>query len=115
MDLTIDQAELFPAFPTIAATARKRSPLRVMMDAVERHGPLVPRAFIHVALDMSKQRVHQLVHEGKLATIDVCGRDFVPLASLDVFLSDERKAGRPAKDTSDMSLRQLWRHAHSKK
>jgi hypothetical protein len=114
MEMTIDQAELFPTFPTIAATARKRSPLREMLDAVERHGPLIPQAFLHIALEVSRQRAHELLSEDRIARIDVAGRTMIPLASLDVFLSDERKSGRPTKDTSDMSLRQLFRHSRKK-
>jgi hypothetical protein len=114
MEMTIDQAELFAAFPTISATARKRSPLREMLDAVERHGPLVPQAFVHIALEVSKQRAHQLLSEDRIATIEVVGRTMVPLAALDVFLSEERKTGRPTKDTACISLRQVWRHARAK-
>jgi hypothetical protein len=114
MEMTIDQAELFPAFPTITATARKRSPLREMLDAVERHGPLIPQAFLPVALEVSKQRAHQLLSEDRIARIEVAGRMMIPLAALDVFLSEERKSGRPIKDTRDMSLRELYRHARGK-
>jgi hypothetical protein len=114
MEMTIDQSELFPAFPTIKATARKRTPLREMLDAVEKHGPLIPQAFLPVALEVSKQRAYQLLNEDRIARIEVAGRMMIPLASLDVFLSEERKSGRPMKDTSDMSLRQLWQHARGK-
>jgi hypothetical protein len=96
MELTIEQAEMFPS---IAATKpRKRSPLRELIDAIQLHGPLIPQGFMHVALDMSRQRVHQLIADGRIATIHVAGKQFIPLAALDVFLSDERKTGRPAKD-----------------
>ena len=113
MEAAIDQAELFP-FPTIAAKSRKRSALRVMMDAVAEHGPLVPQAFVHVALDVSRQRAHELITDGRIATLEIGGKNFVPLAALDVFMSDERANGRPIADTRDHSLGQLWRRARAK-
>jgi hypothetical protein len=96
MDLTADQAELFPVLSTRAAA--KRSPLREMIDAIDQHGPLFPRAFLPMVLTLSKQRVSQLVGEGRIATVDVAGRQMVPMAALEVFLSEERKTGRPVKE-----------------
>jgi hypothetical protein len=108
MEMTIDQAELFPAYPTIAAETHKRSRLREMADAVDKHGAFIPQAFVHIALDMSKQRAHQLITAGRIATIEVTGKTCVPLAALDIFLSDERKGGRPRKEPG---LRQMFRRA----
>lgn len=85
-------------FPVIEDASRKRSGLRVFMDAIERHGPMIERAHIPVVLDVSKQRVHQLVEQGRIATVVVQGRVFVPLASLELYLADERKNGRPVKE-----------------
>ncbi len=98
MELTIEQAEMFPSIA--ASTPRKRSPLREMVDAISVHGPLLPQAFMHIALDVSRQRIDQLIQDGKLATIELSGKKFVPLAALDVYLSGERKVGRPFKDPS---------------
>ncbi len=97
MEMMADQAELFPVL-TAQTQTRKRSPLREMLDAIERHGPLVPKAFLPLVLDISKQRVHQLITEGKLASIEVAERTMVPIAALEVFLSAERKTGRPLKE-----------------
>jgi hypothetical protein len=113
MEMTIDQAELFPTFPTIAATARKRTPLREIMDAIEKHGALIPQAFTHVALDISKQRAHQLITAGRIATIEVAGKSFVPIAAIDIYLSEERnKGGRPAK--AQPSIRRMFSRAYAK-
>jgi len=109
MEMTIDQAELFPAFPTIAAKTRKRSALREMADAVETHGAFIPAAHVHVALDMSRQRAHELLSAGRIATIEVWGKTCVPLAALDIFLSDERKTGRPRK--VEQGICQMFRRA----
>jgi hypothetical protein len=112
MEMTIDQAELFPAFPTIAATAGKRSLLREMSDAIEKHGPLIPQAFTHVALDISKQRAHQLLSAGRIATIEIAGRTWVPMAALDLFLTEERKTGIHVKPQP--GVRQMFRRAYAK-
>ncbi len=96
MEFTIEQAEMFPSIA--ASTPRKRSPLRELVDAISVHGPLIPQAFMHIALDVSRQRVFNMIQDGMLATIVVAGKTFVPLAALDVYLSGERKAGRPSKD-----------------
>jgi hypothetical protein len=109
MEMTIDQAELFPAFPTIAAKTRKRSALRELADAVEKHGSFIPAAHVHVALDMSRQRAHELLKTGRIATIEVWGKPCVPLAALDIFLSEERKTGRPLK--AQPGLVQMFRRA----
>jgi len=87
-------------FPVIEEQSRKRATLRVFMDAVEEYGPLLARAHIPVVLDLSKQRVHQLVEAGRIATVRVLDREFVPMASLEAYLADERKNGRPVRERS---------------
>ena len=85
-------------FPVLEQKAGKRSALREFMDAVDRHGPLLPRAAIPIVVDLSRQRIHVLINEGRLATVKVRGRDYVPLAALEAFQAEERKAGRPVED-----------------
>jgi hypothetical protein len=97
MEITADQAELFPV---VESRAGKRGMLREFMDAVEKHGPLLPRGMLHYVLDLSRQRVHQLVCEDRIALVDVQGREFVPIAALEIFLLEERKNGRPVKELS---------------
>lgn len=108
MDFTANQAELFP-FPTIEAQARKRSPLREMMAAIEEHGPLLPLHFIPIAIDVSKQRVHQLVSAGRIGTLAIAGKTYVPMTALDLFLSEERSNGRPTHDWRNQSLGKIVR------
>lgn len=93
--MELDQAELFPR---IEERAGKRSAFRQFLDAVEKHGPLIARGHIPVVLDLSRQRVHELIKGGRIATVEVNGREFVPMAALEVYLSDERKNGRPVKE-----------------
>lgn len=89
------QDELFPA---IASESQRKSKLREFMEVIDLHGPLIERAHIPVVLDVSRQRVHQLVEEGRIATVKVQGRVFIPMASLDAYLSEERKNGRPVRE-----------------
>ncbi len=112
MEMMAAQTELFPVFPTIAASASKRSPLREMLDAFEKHGHLVPQMFVHVALDISKQRAHQLIAGGRIATIEVAGKPYVPMAALDLFLTEERKTGIHVRPQP--GIRQMFRRAYAK-
>lgn len=90
MEAMLDQPELFT---TIEQKIRKRSFLRQFIEASEEHGVLVPRSMIASALEISTQRVHQLVQAGRLAELVIEGRHYVPAASLELFLTEERKTG----------------------
>jgi hypothetical protein len=103
MEVTIDQAELFP---NVELYAKKRPVLRQFMDAVEREGPLLPRAMVPYVLDVSRQRIQQLIDEDRIATVMVGEREFVPVAALNAFMADERKGGRPVKE---LTLRESFR------
>src|SRR5947208_661345 len=109
MEAVIEQGTLFPV---IEEKAKKRSWLREFMDVVEREGPLLPRAHVFLCLDVSRQRVDQLIKDGQLASVKVRGREYVPIEALNLFLSEERKAGRPVRVLSD---RETLRRMFSKK
>jgi hypothetical protein len=96
MEATVDQSELFPDFPVIEGHAGKRSPVRQLLDATEKHGTLLPQSVVGSALGVSKQRVSQLVAAGQLATVEVAGKTWVPAAALELYLAEgPRKTGRP--------------------
>jgi hypothetical protein len=97
MDAVAEQGVLFPV---IEQKARRRSALRDYMDALDRHGPLLPRAMVPLVLDVSRQRVKELVDADRIASIVVHGREFVPIAALEMFLAEERKVGRPVRELS---------------
>lgn len=97
MEAVVEQGVLFPV---IEERAGKRSALRELMDAIERHGPLLPRAAVPLVMDLSRQRIHVLINEGRLATVFVRGREYVPIAALELFMAEERKAGRPVEELS---------------
>jgi hypothetical protein len=100
MEAPAGQSELFPDFPVIDGHAGKRSPVRQIVDATERHGVLLPPWAVIETLGMSKQRVHQLVQAGRIATVEVAGKTFVPAVALELFLSEVRKVGRPFKQAA---------------
>jgi hypothetical protein len=88
----IEQGTLFPLVEEVAG---ERSWLRDFIDAVEQHGPLVFRAHVSLVLDVSRQRVHELIEKNQLATVKIRGREYVPVASLEAYFAEEHKNGRP--------------------
>src|ERR1035437_2496248 len=90
MELTTDQGELFAV---IAEKVKPRSFLRQYIDATNQHGALAPISMIAAAIGCSRQRVHVLVNDDKLASVAVAGRKYVPASSLELFLTEERKTG----------------------
>ncbi len=94
MEMTADQGEMFD-FAVVEQRGRKRSTLRQMLDAIEDQGPLCPQSFVGGFLGLSKSRISQFVKEGRLEVIEIGGRNFIPFANIDLFLTEERKNGRP--------------------
>jgi hypothetical protein len=90
------QTEFF-GFPVIEERTKVKSQLRQYLDAIAVHGPLVPAPMAAAALDLSKQRIYQLMNTGQLATVNVDGNRWVPVAVLELFWTEERKSGRPCK------------------
>lgn len=104
MEAVIEQGTLFPI---AEQHAPKRSWLRDFMDAVEKHGPLIYRAHVPLVLDVSRSRVHQLIEADRIATVQIRGREYVPVAALEAYWADERKNGRPS--SSELEERLLQR------
>lgn len=99
----IAQPEFFD-FPTIAQKAKRRGLFAQYLDATQEHGPIVTVPMIASALGISKQRVHFLIRQGRMASLQVCGRYYVPLASLELFLTEERRVGAPYHDPSLLAI-----------
>jgi hypothetical protein len=104
MELTADQSELFPNLETRATS---KSLLRQSMDAVAEHGPLLPQHFLPSILGVSKQRVAQLIRDGLLATVRLQDHNFVPMAALELYMSETHKGGQPRKFSLVEQLRAL--------
>jgi hypothetical protein len=92
MEGIIDQPELFPV---VRREVPKRSFLVEMLDAVEEHGPLFTQAMVARALSLSTARIAQLVESEQLTSVKVAGRRMIPAAALNLFLTENRKVGRP--------------------
>ncbi len=68
---------------------------REWLEATKQHGPLMTRTIAAAALAVSRQRVHQLISKGQLATVQVGEYRYVPLAALETFRAMRRSGGRP--------------------
>ena len=77
--------------------------LREMSDS---YGGLLPRAALHEAMGVTKQRVGQLCEMGILEVINFCGTQFVTGRSLAVYNTDQKsKGGRGLKLTRWQGLK----------
>lgn len=83
---------------------REKSKLRKVWDELEalrqvsaEKGQLLPVQFVSELASVSRQRVHELMTEGRLERVEVNGRPFVTESSLLAWVKTERKAGRPPK------------------
>lgn len=96
----MDATAQMEMFPLIEQRVRRRGFLRELLDAYDQHKVLMPPVWVAHALALSHQRVSQLIDEGRLATVEFRGRKLVPIASIEAWLADERKNGRPFKEPS---------------
>jgi hypothetical protein len=87
-------------FPLTEQRVRRKGFLREVLEAFDQHKVLMPPAWVAHALALSHQRVSQLIDQGRLATVEVRGRKLVPIASIEAWIADERKNGRPFKEPS---------------
>jgi len=94
MDVTADQAEFFD-FPVLEERSAPRSVLAQIKKAMDEHGMLFPQYLVVSVLGLSRQRVSKLIEEGKLASVEIDGKNYIPAVALEFFLTEERKAGRP--------------------
>jgi excisionase family DNA binding protein len=93
MEATGEQAELFPTIAEQAARPSTASVLRSYVNESLRHGFLVPIYLAAEALEVSRQRVHQLIHDRQLPAVQCGDRKFIPADALDLFLTEDRKTG----------------------
>jgi hypothetical protein len=90
MEATAEQGELFSG---IVEKAPRRGFLWRYLEATMEHGALVPAVYAAEALDVSRQRVYQLIDSGQLDVIEIGDRKFVPADSLEDLLKLERRQG----------------------
>lgn len=91
--VTAEQYTLFD----IPATEPKR--VRTKWDELKEmlsvEQDLVPHWVAPILLDVSRQRVNELMSAGRIRTYEFFGRSFVPVEDLVSYINSERKAGRP--------------------
>jgi hypothetical protein len=120
MDQVLDNE--FPFVNTIPK--REKSRLRKAWDlfqelaaATEQHGPMCPASLAKKILDVSQQRVAQLMETGQLVSVSVAGHNYITKESLIAYCNSERKAGRPVKALT-LTKREMWKlsvdHAKNK-
>jgi len=81
------------------------------MDAIDQHGPLLTQVMASNVMQVSRQRVHQLVNDGKLASVEVNGTPMVPVAAVEAWMAEETKAGRPR----SVTLKAMMKHAFNER
>jgi hypothetical protein len=80
-------------------TRRERAErqVRVLRTMIEKKGVYMPIGIVSRVLDVSRQRVHDIVRQGHLDKVEFDGTTFITEASLIEYVNSERKAGRPPK------------------
>lgn len=73
-------------------------------------GMLVPVRLGAELLGISRQRVDELVADGRIEVVEVDGRRFATEVSIVEYARSERKAGRPTK-AETITSREMWRLA----
>lgn len=103
-------------FPFVAdLTVRQKGRVAKLWDhlaelrkVVEEKGMVIPQHMAANLLDLSKQRIGQLVDDGRLESIEMHGVRYVTEESVVAFAKEERRNGRPPKSL-DMSKRELFK------
>ena len=90
------QAE-FAGFPESTLREYEETPFAEYLRLSHAGGGLIPRAMLPTALQLSSQRISQLVAAGHFEIHHIGSMDFVTADSLEAFLALERRSGRPVK------------------
>jgi len=90
-DAAVYQGEFFPVVET---KVKKRSPLWQYLKATAEHGPLATPAMVAASIGVSRQRVYQLISEGRLESVHVVGKTWIGTRDLEQFLLIARRSGQ---------------------
>jgi len=110
MELTAEQAELFPIFASKVNSVPSR--VRQWLMATEKHGPLMTQSLAASALGVTRSRIHQLVNEDRIAVVEVAGERFIPATAVELFMSEKRGVGIQPKNQRKRLLRTMWEEAN---
>ena len=67
------------------------------LDDDESTGGLVPLNIVPILLDVSRQRVHELLTQGRFESHEFFGHKFLTVKSIAEHINTERRNGRPPK------------------
>lgn len=70
--------------------------LEEFQEMVRQDGAAIPVTFAARLLDISRQRIYELIDSGRLQKMELAGHVFVNAESLRLWGEAEHKAGRPA-------------------
>ena len=113
MDVTVEQFEMFPEMPTVPLLKRTKNiweQLNELKELTEKHGQLVPIAMAAELLDLSRQRVFQLIDDGTFTPTEWRGQRWLTENDLRSFIELERNSGRPWKEPS---AKEIWRRSRN--
>lgn len=113
MDAVVEQFEMFPEMPTAPLPKKVRNLWERMNDMREltaKHGQLIPISAAAALMDLSRQRVYQLIDEGTLRPVECWEQKWLCENDIREFLELERDKGRPAKQPS---VKEIWSRSHS--
>jgi len=72
--------------------------LEAMTKDADTHGGLIPQAVAAILLDVSRQRINELIRLGTFRSFEYFGKPFVCVNDVVAFVNSERKGGRPIKE-----------------
>ncbi|CAK0765107.1 hypothetical protein CCP3SC15_3210003 [Gammaproteobacteria bacterium] len=104
--MTVSQVCDFPFVQDLPKREQKRvlnmwDKLKELQRLTSMHGMLVPIPFAAKLLNVSGQRVHQMIAAEQLQVVDVDGHRFVTADSVAAHNAGGRKSGRPRKATPE--------------
>lgn len=77
---------------------------KLFLEQSEVQGGLIPQAIVPDILGLSRQRMYDLIGDGRLKVIQLFGLRFITGPSFEAFVVSERKSGRPVKNPGNLSL-----------
>lgn len=94
------------------AFTRMLDSFQLLRDVIATKGLYIPAGFVKDILGVSKQRVHQLINDGRLETVQLNHMHYVTEKSLLEFITAEKKTRGPAIALAQ-TKREAWNRAMS--
>lgn len=89
----------FDGFP-VAQGEKEENAFSCYLRLSSESGGLIPQSVLAAALNVTRQRVHQLMVDGRFVVHRIAGVNYVTRHSLEAFLKEERKSGGQFKNPS---------------